>query len=148
LISGGSNKFGIIRGSPEFKVLMPKKESIRYLENAKEILGKSPVEEDRYSDLKYVQEVCGTAYLAVLKAVDEYLLKRGISKKDLPQSVDDYRAMLRKHPTVRNGKLLKDFEALYKELHISGYCRGNLEHVEIVRAALKIARSFMNKIEQ
>jgi hypothetical protein len=62
------------------KVLMRKKESIRYFENAKEILSKSPVEEDRYADIKCVQEACGTAYLAVLKAVDEYLLKKGISK--------------------------------------------------------------------
>ena len=111
-------------------------------------MSKSPVEEDRYADIKCVQEACGTAYLAVLKAVDEYLLKKGISKKELPQSVDDYRAMLRKYLTTRNGKLLKDFEALYKELHISGYYRGNLEHVEIVKAAFKIAKSFINKIEQ
>jgi len=56
--------------------------------------------------------------------------------------------MLRKYLTTRNGKLLKDFEALYKELHISGYYRGNLEHVAIVKAAFKIAKSFINKIEQ
>jgi len=35
---------------------MPKKESIRYFENAKEILSKSSVEEDRYADIKYVQQ--------------------------------------------------------------------------------------------
>ena len=128
--------------------MIAEKESIRYFENAKEILSKSPVEEDRYADIKCVQEACGTAYLAVLKAVDEYLLKKGIIKKELPQSVDDYRAMLRKYLTTRNGKLLKDFEALYKELHISGYYRGNLEHVEIVKAAFKIAKLFINKIEQ
>jgi hypothetical protein len=127
---------------------MPKKESIRYFENAKEILSHSPVEEGRYADIKFVQEACGTAYLAVLKAIDEYLLKKGISKKELPQSVDEYRTMLRKHLTSRNGKLLKDFEALYREVHISGYYRGNLEHVDIVRAALKITKSFIDKIEQ
>jgi hypothetical protein len=127
---------------------MPPKESSRYFENAKEILSKSPIEEDRYADVKYVQEACGTAYLAVLKAIDEYLLKKGINKKDLPQSVDEYRSMIRKYLTVRNGRLLKDFEALYKELHVSGYYRGNLEHVEIIKAAFKIAKSFINKIEQ
>ena len=127
---------------------MRKRESIRYLENAEETLSRSPVEGDRYADIKYVQEACGTAYLAVLRAVDEYLLKKGISKKELPQSADDYRVMLRRYPTTRNGKLLRDFEALYKELHISGYYRGNLEHVEIVKAAFKIAKSFTNKMEQ
>ena len=127
---------------------MPRKESIRYLENAKEILRKSPTEEERYLDIKYVQEACGTAYLAILKAIDAYLLKRGVNPKELPQSVDEYRKTLKKHLTTHNGKLLKDFDALYKELHISGYYRGNLEHVEIVKAMFKIAKSFIEKIEQ
>ena len=127
---------------------MPRKESVRYLENAKEILRKSPTEEERYLDIKYVQEACGTAYLAILKAIDAYLLKRGVNPEELPQSVDEYRKTLKKYLTTHNGKLLKDFDALYKELHISGYYRGNLEHVEIVKAMFKIAKSFIEKIEQ
>ena len=42
------------------------KEAIRYLQNAKEILSKSPVEDDRYVDIKYVKSACGVAYLRVL----------------------------------------------------------------------------------
>jgi len=42
-------------------------EALRYLENARELLKKSPIEGDRYEDMKYVQEAYGTAYLAVLK---------------------------------------------------------------------------------
>ncbi|GAN32314.1 anthranilate/para-aminobenzoate synthases component I [Candidatus Brocadia sinica JPN1] len=34
--------------------------------------------------VKYVQEACGTAYLAILKAIDEYLLNKGLNKKELP----------------------------------------------------------------
>jgi hypothetical protein len=61
-------------------------EASRYLQNAKEILRKAPVEDGRYAKVypersrrvKYVQEACGVAYLAVLKAIDEYLLNKGI----------------------------------------------------------------------
>ena len=76
---------------------MQKREAIRYFENAKDLLKKSHVDDNRYSDVKYVQEACGTAYLAVLKAIDEYLLKRGVSQKDLPDSVEGYRDMLKKY---------------------------------------------------
>lgn len=36
------------------------KEAQRYLNNAKEILKKAPIEDNRYTDIKYVQEACGT----------------------------------------------------------------------------------------
>ncbi len=126
---------------------MQKREAIRYFENAKELLKKSPVDDNRYSDVKYVQEACGTAYLAVLKAIDEYLLKRGVSQKDLPDSVEGYRDMLKKYLSVHNGKLTKDFNSLYKLLHIAGYYRGLLDRVEIVKDTFKIARAFIDKVK-
>jgi hypothetical protein len=126
---------------------MPKRECKRYFENAKELLKKSPIEENRYADIKYVQEACGTAYLAVLKALDAYFVKSGVIEKDLPQSVDGYRDMIRKHLSVHNGKLTKDFEAIYRELHISGYYRGNLQHVDVVKAAFKATEAFINKLK-
>ncbi len=52
------------------------REALRYSENAKETLKNAPTEYGTYTDIKYVQEACGTAYLAILKAVDEYLVKR------------------------------------------------------------------------
>jgi len=97
------------------------KESLRYLNNAKEILRKVPIEDKRYTDVKYVQEACGTAYLSVVKAIDEYLLNKGLDKKELPKSVDAYRKALQKHVAVHDGKLLREFEALYDQLHIAGY---------------------------
>ena len=100
------------------------KEALRYLENAKAILKSIPVEDNTYTDVKPVQEACGTAYLAILKAIDEYLLRKGFDEKELPESVDGYREALRKHLMVHNGKLLKEFEKLYKLLHIAGYYRG------------------------
>ena len=123
------------------------KEALRYLQNAKEILRKAPTEDGRYADIKHVQEACGTAYLAVLKAIDEYLINKGLSKKELPKSVDGYRGAMQKYLAVRDGKLVREFERLYEELHIAGYYRGLLGHVNIVKDALKAAKGFIEKIK-
>lgn len=123
------------------------KEALRYLENAREILKAVPVEDNTYTDVKPVQEACGTAYLAVLKAIDQYLIKKGVEEKELPQSVDGYRDMMRKYLMIHNGKLMKEFEKLYKLLHIAGYYRGLLEDVTVVKDSLKAARIFIEKIK-
>ncbi len=123
------------------------KEALRYLENAKEMLKTIPVEDNTYADVKPVQEACGTAYLAVLKAIDQYLIKKGVEEKELPQSVDGYRDMMRKYPMIHDGRLIKEFEKLYKLLHIAGYYRGLLEDVAVVKDAMKAAKTFIDKIK-
>jgi uncharacterized protein (UPF0332 family) len=122
------------------------KEALRYLNNAKEIFRSAPIEDNAYADVKPVQEACATAYLAVLKAIDECLLNRGLSKKDLPRFVDGYRKALQKHLSMRDGKLLREFERLYDQLHIAGYYRGLLHDVDVVKDAIKAARVFVEKI--
>jgi hypothetical protein len=123
-----------------------KSEAIRYFENAKELLNKSPIENNRYTDIKYVQEACGTAYLAILKAIDEYLIEHGVNPKELPHSVDGYREKIKKYLSIHNGKLNKEFEKLYEELHIAGYYRGNLSNTDAIKAILKSAKAFIDKI--
>ncbi len=122
------------------------KEAIRYLNNAKQILKSTSVEDGTYADIKPVREACGIAYLAVLMAIDDRLLEKGLSKKELPRSVDAYRKALRKYLAVHNGRLLREFEALYEALHIAGYYRGNLYLVDMVKDALKAAKAFIKKI--
>jgi hypothetical protein len=122
------------------------KEAVRYLDNAKEILGKSAIENGQYLDDKYVKSACGVAYLGVLKAIDELLLWKGMSKKELPKKVDEYRKALQKHVSVHDGKLVRQFENIYDELHIAGYYRGILHSVSIVKAALRSAENFVKKI--
>ena len=94
------------------------KEAIRYLENTKEILRNAKIEGKFYGDKKPVREAFGTAYLSILEAINEALLKKGFIKKELPESVDEYRKVLRKYFTVHNGKLMKEFENLYESLHM------------------------------
>ncbi|MBI4691354.1 MAG: DUF5618 family protein [Nitrospirae bacterium] len=122
------------------------KESIRYFNNAKEILKNAPIEDDTYTDVKPVREAFGTAYLAILEAINEILLKKGLTKKDLPKSVDAYRIALQKHVSVHNGKLLREFEKLYDLLHIAGYYRGLLYDTYVVKDAFKAAKGFIDKI--
>jgi hypothetical protein len=123
------------------------REALRYLNNAKEILRTVPVEDNTYTDLKHVRKAFGIAYLAVLEAINEYLLKKGFTKKELPKSVDEYRKTLQKYLAVRDGKLLREFEKLYDALHIAGYYRGLIYDVDMVKDALKAAKAFIEKIK-
>ncbi|MDP2754287.1 MAG: DUF5618 family protein, partial [Nitrospirota bacterium] len=76
------------------------KEALRYLNNAKEILKSAPIEDNIYADIKPVKEAFGTAYLAILEAINEYFIEKGFTKKELPKSVDEYRKMLQKYLVV------------------------------------------------
>jgi hypothetical protein len=121
-------------------------DAIRCLTNAREILRRVPVEREIYVDRKPVREAMGTAYLAVLEAINEALLRRGVAKKELPRSVEAYREALRRHLATRNGKLLREFESLYDALHIAGYYRGLLYDRRLVREAFDAAQRFIDKI--
>ena len=123
------------------------REALRYFENAKELLNKSPIEDDTYTDIKYVQEACSTAYLAVLKAIDEYLIRKGVSKKDLPQSVEGYREAIKIYLAPYNGKLTREFEKVYKALHIAGYYRGLLDDVHALKDYFKVAKVVIDKLK-
>ena len=83
------------------------KEALRYLSNAREILKSAPIEDGTYTDIKPVREACGTAYLAILMAIDGYLLEIGIEEDKLPTSAAGYRKALQKYLSVHDGKLLR-----------------------------------------
>jgi hypothetical protein len=123
------------------------KEALRYIQNAKETLARSPIEDNDYTDDKYVKVACGTAYLGILKTIDKHLLSHGVHQKELPRKVEEYRKALQKHVTPHNGKLLRKFDYLYDELHIAGYYRGNLHRVTMVKDALKGAKEFIEKLD-
>ncbi len=123
------------------------KEALRYLQNAKEILARIPIEDDDYADIKPVREAFGTAYLAILEAINEALLKKGLSRKDLPKSVDGYRNALQKYYGVYNGKLAKKFEHLYDTLHIAGYYRGLIYNANVIKECFKVTKEFIDKFK-
>ena len=122
------------------------REGVRYLENARGILRRVPVEGDTYLDRKPIREAMGTAYLAVLEAINEALIRRGVARNDLPKSVDAYRIALQRRLGVRNGKLVRDFESLYDLLHVAGYYRGFIYRRRAVKAALDDAQGFIGRL--
>lgn len=123
------------------------REALKYLNNAKEILKSIPVADNVYTNIKPVREAFGTAYLAVLEAINEFLIvKKGLTKKELPKSVDAYRTVLQEYLAVHNGKLMREFEMLYDALHIAGYYRGLIYDTNMVKDALKATKIFIEKI--
>ena len=128
------------------KVRSESGEAIRYLNNARGILRRVPVERDIYVDRKPVREAMGTAYLAILEAINEALIRRGVARNDLPKSVDAYRIALQRQLGVRNGKLARELESLYDLLHVAGYYRGFIYRRKAVKAALDDAQSFIERL--
>jgi hypothetical protein len=45
-----------------------------------------------------------------------------------------------------NGRLARDFEKLYKALHIAGYYRGLLDDVNALKDYFKVAKGFIEKV--
>jgi hypothetical protein len=121
------------------------REASRYMRNAGETLARSPIEDNRHVDDKYVKTACGAAYLGVLKAIDEYLLRKGLTRKELPKKVEEHRKALQKYAAPYNGKLLKQFD-IHDELHIAGYYRGILHRVATVKEAMRGAKEFIAKL--
>jgi len=56
-------------------------ESLRYLNNAREILKSISVENNTYTDIKPIREAFATVYLAILEAINAHLLKKRFDKE-------------------------------------------------------------------
>ncbi|MGC8976544.1 MAG: DUF5618 family protein [Candidatus Ratteibacteria bacterium] len=122
------------------------KENKRYIENAKEILRKSKIEESYYKGEKYVKTAFGCLYLGILKAIGDFLLYKGIPKKKLPKKIDEYIKNLKRFVGPYNGKLINEFKILYDQVHIAGYYRGLLKSVKVVNEVFKESEKFIEKL--
>ena len=111
------------------QVLTPYEDALRYMDNAKDLLKKADKMDNVYRDLKYVKMASGTAYSAVLLALDECLLRKEGAKYKKPKSIDDYRIRLGK----QNRKVLDRLNMVYDDLHISGYYIGTPSFFTIKR---------------
>ena len=121
-------------------------DAIRYINNAKEILKKSKVVEGYYTDLKYVKSAFGILYLGILKAIDDFLFKRGVEEITLPKKIEEYMKYFKKYGSPYDGKLIKEFESLYKEVHIAGYYRSLLSSVKVVKDIFEESEKFIKKL--
>jgi Domain of unknown function (DUF5618) len=131
------------------ELIKPKQELLReakrYLANGKETIAKSPIEGKLYADEKYVREGAGIAYLAALKAIDGYLVGKGISNDSLPKSIEDYWSAQKKHIPI-NGKFRQNFTLVYKNLHIGAYYQG-INSVAFVKEGLQAVKEIISMLE-
>src|SRR6218665_3274921 len=99
-------------------------EIMRYMENAREILStKAKKKDGYYQDAKYVKMACGTAYSAVLMALDAHLGTKVKTHK----------------PKINH------FNNTWDSLHCAGYYNGNLS-VKMLQVGFDSANAIIKAI--
>ena len=98
----------------------PYKEAMRYIENAREQLQKSGMEDKFYIDEKYVKSASSIAYSGMLKALDFLFDIKGVPKRKGRKSIEYYKGVL----SGMDKKLSKHLNNAYEVLHLYGYYDG------------------------
>ena len=119
-------------------------EAIRYMDNAKESLGKAQKEGKFYNDPKYVRAACGTAYSGLLIALDCFLMLKGFEKPSKKQrkSIDYYLMNI----TKLDKKMLAYVNSAYQILHLYGYYDGT-NNVAVIKEGFNNAYTLIEKIK-
>ena len=117
-------------------------EAIRYMNNAEQTLKKAGKDGKYYQDEKYVKTASGIAYNGVLKALDGYLLLKGIDKKKGRKSIEWYQENIAKNDKKLNAEL----KAAYDILNLSGYYDGNTL-VPVIEGGFEVAYDIIKRIE-
>jgi len=121
------------------------KESVRYMDNAKETLKKAGKQDDGYyEDEKYVKSACGIAYLGVLRALDAWLTMKGIefSGKKKQKSIEFYEYTI----AGIDKKMLSRLKSAYGALHLSGYYHG-VTRISTIKDGFDDAYEIIEKIK-
>lgn len=121
-------------------------EATRYLRNGKEILQKLKIEYKNYTDAKPVAQACALGYLAVLKALDGYLLLRGMQVNKLPDTFQGYWTTLTQ-VLSHNGKIKFNLKRAYDVLHVRGYYRAGTD-VEIIKSGFQAAKFIIETLSK
>jgi Domain of unknown function (DUF5618) len=122
-------------------------EVARYITNAQDILkSKGNKKEGFYQDVKYVKMACGTAYSAVLMALETFFEMKGVpiekKRKNRRPNVQDFEKKL----AVLNRKMLNEFNVTYNVLHLDGYYDGITKY-DVIRSGFDSAIQIINKIK-
>jgi hypothetical protein len=120
-------------------------EANRYMDNAKETLRKAGKQDDGYyEDEKYVRSACGIAYLGVLRALEAWLILKGIV---LPVSKRQKSIEYYEHTVAKlDKKVLSMLKNAYDILHLEGYYRGNTK-IKTIDSGFESAYDIINKIK-
>ena len=117
-------------------------EAIRYMNNAVETLKKAGKQGNHYKDEKYGKTACGIAYVGVLKALDGYLLLRGVPNPKKRKTIEHYNVNIAK----LDRKIMQDLDHVYRIIHLYGYYDG-LTKVPIIKDGFDTAYKIIKRIE-
>jgi hypothetical protein len=119
-------------------------EAMRFMDNAKECLGRARKEGRFYQDQKYVKMACGTAYSGLLVALDGYLLLKGVElpKGKKRKSIEFYHDNL----GMLDRKMLSYLNSAYDILHLSGYYDG-IMNATVIKEGFDNAYTIIGKIK-
>ena len=117
---------------------------MRYMDNAKKCLENTEIDNNRYTDAKYVRMACGTAFSGLLKGLDGFLIIKGIDKPKgkIRKSIEFYQENLVK----LDKKMLGNFIDAYQILHLYGYYDG-FKNVNVIKEGFKNAKILIDKIK-
>lgn len=137
--------FKIKRLKTEIKITAQKffEEATRYMNNAHKELLLANKNGKVYQDVKHLRIACGTAYLAMLKALDGIFLLRNIPKPKRRPSIEYYQHEI----TNIDKKIMTSLDIAYKILHLSGYYDG-LNHIKTIQSGFKEAENIILKLKQ
>ncbi|GHS97300.1 hypothetical protein FACS1894108_03430 [Planctomycetales bacterium] len=118
-------------------------EAARYLRNAEDTLQKAGQDGKWFLDKKYVSTASATAYLGVLIAMDAIFQLRDVKppKGNKRESIKYYV----ENAAKIDGRLARDLNFVYRNLHIEGYYEGNL-NVPTIREGFATAYEIIERI--
>lgn len=122
------------------KVLL---ESNRYMNNAYKELQQADKNGKIYQDKKHLRVACGTAYLAMLMALDGIFLLKNILKPKKHPSIEYYQQELAR----MDKKVLTSLNIAYQILHKDGYYDG-FNHVPTIKSGFEEAEHIIQKLKQ
>ncbi|MEK6616730.1 MAG: DUF5618 family protein [Bacteroidota bacterium] len=118
-------------------------EAARYMNNAHKELQLADKNGKVYRDVKHLRVACGTAYLAVLKAMDGIFLLRNIPTPKRRASIEYYQQGL----TQVDRKILTSLNVTYQILHLSGYYDG-FNEIYTIKHGFEEAHYILTKLKQ
>ncbi len=117
-------------------------EAIRYMDNAKDVLKKANKQDEFFQDVKYVKMASGTAYNAVLLALNGYFILKEVPKKKGRKDIFYYKSTI----TKIDKKLLDYLNETYRILHLDGYYDGT-KSVKLISLGFDLAYTIIDKIK-
>jgi hypothetical protein len=116
-------------------------EAMRYIANAKDTLKLAGQNGRYYSDSKYVQTACGTAYVGVLLAIEYFFKLKKVPLPEIGKSIKYYREGLKDYQKIKDA-----LDSAYDFLHVIGYYKGCLDS-NLIKIGFASAKEIIDQLK-